>query len=290
MSWRTVVVSQRCKLDFKLNYLMIRGDELQKVHISEISVLIIENTAVALTAYLVAELVRNKVKVIFCDEKRNPCAELMPYYGSHDTSAKVQDQIEWSLETKQIVWTEIVRDKITKQKELLALLEKEEASLLQMYIEDLRLNDQTNREGHSAKVYFNALFGKSFSRSDGCPINAMLNYGYGILLSSFSREISANGYITQLGLSHHNTFNPFNFASDLMEPFRPLVDGLVFSVNPQKFEKEEKIQVLHLLSQRIEIGEKRYFLPDGIQIFCKSVFDALNTADIERIRSYRYEL
>lgn len=89
--------------------------------------------------------------------------------------------------------------------------------------------------GHAAKVYFNALFGMDFTRTEESSINAALNYGYGILLSAFNREIVLNGYITQLGLFHNNMFNQFNLGSDLMEPFRTIVDQKVRDMMPQKF-------------------------------------------------------
>jgi CRISPR-associated endonuclease Cas1 subtype II len=89
------------------------------------------------------------------------------------------------------------------------------------------LGDKTNREGHAAKVYFNALFGKDFSRKQLNDINAGLNYGYSIILSMFSREIVKNGCITQIGIKHSNYFNQYNLASDLMEPFRVIIDHVL---------------------------------------------------------------
>ena len=227
MSWRIVVISNSAKLDYKLDYMVIRQAEITKIHLSEISVLMVESTAVSLTAALLNELMKRKIKVIFCDEKRNPSSELISYYGSHDTSAKVRKQVEWSKETKTMVWTEIVTEKIRKQRDFLKSLGKEEYQLLEEYVQQIEPGDITNREGHAAKVYFNALFGTKFTRTEDSPINAALNYGYGLLLSACNREIVANGYITQLGLFHDNMFNQFNLGSDLMEPFRPLVDKIV---------------------------------------------------------------
>ena len=91
----------------------------------------------------------------------------------------------------------------------------------------VELLDASNREGHAAKVYFNALFGMDFTRSADISINAALNYGYSLLLSAFNREISANGYLTQLGIYHNNMFNHFNLACDFMEPYRVIVDWFV---------------------------------------------------------------
>lgn len=189
MSWRVVVVSNSAKLDYQMGYLTVRQDTTTKIHLSEIAVLMIESTAVSMTAYLLSELVKKKIKVIFCDEKRNPASELVPYYGSHDTSVKLRKQIEWSRQIKEAVWTEIVSEKIRKQAELLECYDRLEAELLRSYIEEMQLGDVTNREGHAAKVYFNALFGMAFTRTEESSINAALNYGYGILLSAFNREL-----------------------------------------------------------------------------------------------------
>lgn len=240
MSWRTVVISNSAKLDYQMGYLIVRNQDVVKIHISEISILMIETTSVSLTAALLCELTKKKIKVIFCDEKRNPSSELVPYYGSHDTSMKVRKQIAWSEDIKTSVWTEIVTEKIRKQAENLERWDKPEAQMLYEYITQIEFGDATNREGHAAKVYFNALFGLDFTRSAENSINSALNYGYSLLLSTCARETALNGYITQIGLFHDNIFNQFNLASDLMEPFRPIVDNLVKNMMPEKFEHDEK--------------------------------------------------
>lgn len=103
MSWRIVVISNCAKLDYKMNYMLVRQDTITRIHLSEVRMLLIESTAVSLTASLLAELVKRKVRVVFCDEKRNPLSELMPYYGSHDTSVKIRKQISWSASVKGVV-------------------------------------------------------------------------------------------------------------------------------------------------------------------------------------------
>ena len=290
MSWRTIVITKRAKLDLQLGFMVVRGEHSTKVALNEIAVVLIESTAVSLTTSLLAELTKRKVKVIFCDEKRNPSSELVSYYGSHDTSNKIRKQIAWRQNTKEAVWTEIVSEKIRKQKELLELLGKEEAELLSSYLQQIAWNDETNREGHAAKVYFNALFGLDFTRTEDNLINAALNYGYSIILSSFTREIVANGYITQLGLFHDNMFNQFNLASDLMEPFRPLVDKCVLGMKLEQFEHEEKMWLVDILNQEVQIDGKIQYVSNAIKIYCKSVFDALNEDDSALVRFYKIEL
>ena len=290
MSWRTIVITKRAKLDLQLGFMVVRGEHTTKVALNEIAVVLIESTAVSLTTSLLAELTKRKVKVIFCDEKRNPSSELVSYYGSHDTSNKIRKQIAWRKNTKEAFWTEIVSEKIRKQKELLELLGKEEAEILSSYLQQIAWNDETNREGHAAKVYFNALFGLDFTRTEDNLINAALNYGYSIILSSFTREIVANGYITQLGLFHDNMFNQFNLASDLMEPFRPLVDKCVLGMKLEQFEHEEKMWLVDILNQEVQIDGKIQYVSNAIKIYCKSVFDALNEDDSALVRFYKIEL
>ena len=290
MSWRTIVISKRAKLDLQLGYMVVRSEEVTKIVLSEISTILIESTAVSLTTGLLAELSKRKIKVIFCDEKRNPSSELVSYYGSHDTSNKVRKQIAWKQKTKEAVWTEIVTEKIRKQKEILEILGKEESEILSSYIKEITWNDGTNREGHAAKVYFNALFGLDFTRTEDNYINAGLNYGYSIILSAFTREIVANGYITQLGLFHDNMFNQFNLASDLMEPFRVLIDQKILQMKLIDFEHNEKMQLVDVLNQEVLIDGKKQSVNNAIKIYCKSVFDALNDDDSSLMRFYRIEL
>ncbi len=286
MSWRVVIISRVAKLDLKLGNLVIRSETNNKIHLSEISTLIIENTAVSLTAALLSELTKRKIKVIFCDPQRNPQAELMPYYGSHDTSAKIRQQIAWSKETKANIWTEIIHNKIYQQAIFLKKMQKQEAELLFTYIKALEHNDVSNREGHAAKVYFNALFGQSFARSNECVINAALNYGYAILLSAFNREIVSNGYITQIGIHHDNIYNQFNLASDLMEPFRPLVDSIAYTIENEEFKKEDKYKLVGVLNQQVLIDKQQHYVNNAIKIYCKSIFDALSNNDVSCIKFY----
>ena len=290
MSWRTVVISSSAKLDYQLGFMVIRKEDVVKIHISEISMLIVETTAVSLTAALLSELTKKKVKVIFCDEKRNPSSELISYYGSHDTSMKVRNQVLWAEDTKAAVWTEIVSDKIRKQAELLESRGLKEADMLYQYIKEIEFGDATNREGHAAKVYFNALFGMDFTRTAENSINAALNYGYGILLSAFNREITSNGYITQLGLFHDNMFNQFNLGSDMMEPFRPIVDRRVRYMMPEKFEHEEKMAILNILQDEVSIAGRNEYVSNAIKIYCRSIFEALSDKDISLIKFYKNEL
>ena len=290
MSWRTIVITKRAKLDLQLNHLVIRNDNVTKVNLSEIAVLLIESTAVSITTSLLAELTKKKIKVIFCDDKRMPSSELVGYYGSHDTSLKYKKQICWTAEMKKLVWSEIVAEKIRKQAEFLDEKKKQESVLLNQYINEILPGDESNREGHAAKVYFNALFGMDFSRTLDCNINAALNYGYSIILSSFAREVVSQGYFTQLGVFHDNMFNQFNLACDLMEPFRVLVDRKVVHMDLAEFSSKEKMELVDILNHTVYIDGSREYVSKAMRIYSKSVFDALNESDLSIIKFYQNEL
>ena len=264
-------------------------EDVKRIHLSEIGVLVIESTAVSLTAYLLCELMQRKIKVIFCDHNRDPCAELVPTCGSHDSSARIHRQIQWTQAVRQQVWTEIVREKLRRQRSHLRRRGFLQADMLTEYIAQLQLNDTSNREGHAAKVYFNALFGIEFTRTADLPTNAALNYGYSLLLSVINREISAAGYLNQLGIAHENTFNPFNLGCDFIEPLRPLVDSAVFEMRPQKFEKEEKITLVQLLNKQVQYDGKHQYLLYAIRLYCAGLFRALESGDISHIKWIDYE-
>ena len=215
---------------------------------------------------------------------------MVSYYGCHDSSAKIRNQIRCNDEIKELIWTEIVSEKIRNQRNILKYFNKKEYFMLDEYLSQIEIGDTTNREGHSAKVYFNALFGMDFTRTSDTPTNAALNYGYGILLSTFNREIVANGYITQLGLFHDNMFNHFNLSSDLMEPFRTLVDKIVYNLKPEIFNHNEKMELLNILNKEVIIDGKINYVNNAIKIYCKSVFDAINQQDVSLIKFYKDEL
>lgn len=293
MSWRIVSVSSLAKLDYKMDYLVVRTQEsIRRVHLSEISVLLIESTAVSLTAYLLCELAKWKIDVVFCDEKRFPYGMLLPLHGSYDTSLRYKAQAGWDAETKGRIWAEIIRCKIRGQIAVLPKDREAERRLLFSYLHQVQPGDATNREGHAAKVYFNALFGMSFTRTQECAVNAALNYGYSVLLSAVAREIAACGYCSQIGVFHDNRFNAFNLACDLMEPFRPLIDRTVRDLEFADFGKEQKREVIQTLNEQVLIGEKNQYVVTAIRIFVRSALDAMDQKDPERLTFpvFDYEL
>lgn len=280
MGFRIINIRSRVKLEHRLNYLVIRGEAEKKIHISEINTLILQSTAVSLTASLLAVLVENNVKVIFCDKKCNPVSELMPYYGTHNSSGRLSEQINWDKSVKDDVWQEIVQRKIITQAEHLSDLGfSGESDMLLHYAEDVEPGDITNREGHAAKVYFNCIFGQTNSRRTDSFENACLNYGYAVMLSAFNREIAACGYLTQLGIWHHNEYNDFNLACDLMEPLRVTVDRKMMTL--KEGECDFKREMAEVLNARALSGGKNTTLDIAIRNYVRSVICRLNGEDRE---------
>lgn len=289
MSWRTVCVSGIVKLELKLGYLVVRGEQTTRISLTEIGTLMIESTTAAITTGLLCELARRKIKVVFCDEKYTPYAELINYYGTVDSSLRIKQQVSWPSATRQDVWGSIVKAKIKSQASLLFMQNQPEtAAQLMQFHDDVQPGDPTNREGHAAKVYFHSVFGPDFSRDSGLAPNPALNYGYSILLSSFNKEIVNSGYLTQIGIFHDNQYNPFNLTSDLMEPYRPLVDALALKLGEGDLDLEKKHQLVDILNRSVTIDGSQQRISQAISIYCDSVFRALNTRKPSLISHYTW--
>jgi len=290
MSFRAIIITEQSKLEFRQNYLVVRTKEkIKRIFINEISILIIEHTAICITAVLLQELINRNIDVIFCDNKRNPCSNLIPFYGSHDSSEKIKIQINWNKEIKTLIWTEIVKEKVKKQGELLEILKINNEDYFITKFEEVELNDPSNIEAQTAKKYFHYLFSNKFTRISDTAINSALNYGYIILLSLINREVTAKGYLTQLGLHHNSIRNQFNLSCDLMEPLRPIVDKKVFSLNlKDDFRTEEKHLLLNIFKEKFIINNKQYSLEDTVNIYCSSIFSALKNRDLSEIKFYNF--
>ena len=287
MSFRTVVITRQSKISYKNRFLVVKQENDEKyIHLSEIDTIIVDSISVSISAYLLKELADNKINIIFCDEKHNPFGEVVPYYSRHNNSKMIKEQIKWKLTDKDKLWGEIVKNKIINQAMLLKKVRSAKSKLILSYIDDVVDGDKKNREGHAAKVYFNALFGNDFVRNSDDYINAALNYGYAILLSTINKEIINNGYLTQLGIHHKNEFNEFNLTCDLMEPFRVVIDNFVYYNQERKFDTEYKLDIVNILNGTFKYQGKNYTLKDIIKMFVKSTLESVN--NLENYKEFVY--
>lgn len=277
MGWRTVIVNTHSKLSYKNNHLIFKdATRTEMIHLSEVDILLLETTDIVLSTMLIKRLVDENILVIFCDDKRLPTAHLMPYYARHDSSLQLSKQIDWEEAVKAEVWTHIISQKILNQSIYLSecgFIEKSQ-SVMNLY-HSLELFDPSNREGHSARIYFNTLFGNDFNRELDNDINASLDYGYTLLLSMFAREVVLSGCMTQLGLKHANQFNQFNLASDIMEPFRPIIDQIVYENRNHSFVKIKR-ELFTIFSDTFQYNNKEMYLTNIVSDYTKKVIKALN--------------
>ena len=277
MGWRTVIVNTHSKLSYKNNHLIFKdATRTEMIHLSEVDILLLETTDIVLSTMLIKRLVDENILVIFCDDKRIPTAHLMPYYARHDSSLQLSRQIDWEEAVKAEVWTHIISQKILNQSIYLSacgFIEKSQ-SVMNLY-HSLELFDPSNREGHSARIYFNTLFGKDFNRELDNDINASLDYGYTLLLSMFAREVVLSGCMTQFGLKHANQFNQFNLASDIMEPFRPIIDQIVYENRNHSFVKIKR-ELFTIFSDTFQYNNMEMYLTNIVSDYTKKVIKALN--------------
>lgn len=277
MGWRTVIVNTHSKLSYKNNHLIFKdATRTEMIHLSEVDILLLETTDIVLSTMLIKRLVDENILVIFCDDKRLPTAHLMPYYARHDSSLQLSRQIDWEEAVKAEVWTHIISQKILNQSIYLSecgFIEKSQ-SVMNLY-HSLELFDPSNREGHSARIYFNTLFGKDFNRELDNEINTSLDYGYTLLLSMFAREVVLSGCMTQFGLKHANQFNQFNLASDIMEPFRPIIDQIVYENRNHSFVKIKR-ELFTIFSDTFQYNNKEMYLTNIVSDYTKKVIKALN--------------
>lgn len=285
MSWRNVIITQHAKLSYSANMMQVQtSNGITQIPLSDIALVLVESTQVVITSQLISKLAERGCKVIFVDNKYNPITETVNYYAPKCNYQKLLAQLNWDNSLKEKLWTKIVWLKMNNQLRVLKNY-KLEFTKVEEEINKLEFNDVSNREAVVAREYFQELFGKSFVRQDeGDTINAALNYGYSILLSSFNRRIVQNGYETYLGVHHSSIANQFNLASDLMEPFRPVVDYWVAGQKLKDFTPDVRYGLVELLSLQIKYNGKAILLANAIDLFTKECLGYLSS-DVDKVES-----
>lgn len=291
MGWRTVTVSGHSKLSYKNNMMSYKTESHPEelIPLDEINVLIVETTEVMITTMLLNRLIDENVSVIFCDVKRVPNSVLVSLYGRHDSSKQIMRQIAWEEKRKQEVWTKIIAQKIKNQALHLKQREMVEVSdTLFKNLEELKINDETNREACSARLYFSSLFGSKFSREEESDYNNGLDYGYTLVLSMIARDVVCNGCLTQLGLKHCNQFNYFNLVSDIMEPFRVIIDQIVYD-NKEKEFKTIRSELFTIFEKTYRYNNQDMLLKNIVEDYVRKVIQCLN-GEREEVPVFEYEL
>ena len=251
---RTLSFSRPCSLSLKNCQMVIKmkddPDFIRTVPVEDIGFVLLENQQISITIPLLNALADNNVAVILCTDKMMPNAMFLNLDSNSVQGERYRDQINASEPLKKNLWKQTVEAKIRNQAALLDKLDKD-GSQLKPYWQNVKSGDADNREGVAAKIYWDALFGDDFMRyrTGGSP-NEMLNYGYTILRAAVSRSLMGSGLFPAFGIYHRNRYNAFPLADDIMEPYRPYVDEIVFDLyanGETELNKDVKAELLKLL-------------------------------------------
>jgi CRISPR-associated protein Cas1 len=285
MAWRIVHVKEGDVLRLRLDNLeVMKQDNKVFIPLSDITMVVLEGNRTMLSTKLMSRMSQNNVGLVICDDKYLPVGIYLPYGQYHHYSKRVIKQSSWSDEQKGIIWQEVIGQKMQNQLAFAQYsgVETERLELMEDLINDLQIGDATNREGHVAKVYFDSLYGKSFTRDDDCLINAAMNFGYAILRSCMARIVVGNGLVTMLGIFHRNEFNSFNLVDDLMEPYRPLMD---YWVNKNVLDDKEylsyesRLKIIEFMNQKIKINNKKMTIDNSMQEYVQNFISAIDETD-----------
>lgn len=271
MAWRMVHVKEGDYLRLRLDNIEIRKlDKKVYIPLAGISVIVLEGNRTSITTKLMSRMSQYNIALVISDDSYLPVGMYLPYGQYHHNAKRVINQANWSDEQKGKGWKEIIGQKMNNQVKFAEFtgVEQPRIDLMNDLLRGLENGDKTNREGHLAKVYFDSLYGNSFTRKDEVFINAAMNFGYAILRSCMARTVVGNGLITMLGIFHKNEFNSFNLADDLMEPYRPLMD---YWINQKiKAEKdflsyESRLKIIEFIQEKIVIDGKKMSIENSMQ-------------------------
>lgn len=228
---QTLMFTTPASLSMKNGQLVITRkdtDEVVTRPIEDIGFLVVANQMVKMTVPLLNALADNNVSVIFCDDKQMPKSMLMTLEGNTTQQESYRYQMDANEPTKKRLWKQLVEAKVRNQAELLNRV-GQDGDVLKPYYMNVKSGDTDNREGAAARIYWSMLFGKTFKRNrEGEPPNMMLNYGYTILRAAVARALVGSGLYPAFGIFHRNRYNAFPLADDVMEPYRPFVDEIVY--------------------------------------------------------------
>jgi CRISPR-associated protein Cas1 len=269
MAWRNIIITQQCKISAKLEILIVQtADDLHEIPLVDVDSIMIQTTRAVITTHALSECLKRDIKVICCDEKSMPVGEITPYYSNDSRVSYINTQIKWGKAKQELLWQQIVREKISHQALVLDVLHRKDATALRELAQSVQPGDPDNREAVAAHMYFPRLFSYEFRRSDGLnPLNALLDYGYSLLLSETARQVCANGYLTEIGIHHDSDQNPFNLACDLMEPFRPYIDLTVSGLKEPELTPHTKNYLISTMLK--QLPDRNTTLTQSISVFVR---------------------
>ena len=266
-----------------------RQSEITKP-IEDIAVIVLDNKQITITQGVLEALLENNCAVITCDGRSMPVGLMLPLYGNTTQNERFRDQLDASLPLKKQLWQQTIQAKINNQASVLKDCMDEEVKCMRIWATNVRSGDPDNLEARAAAYYWKSLFSDvdSFTRErEGIPPNNLLNYGYAILRAVVARGLVISGLLPTLGIHHHNRYNAYCLADDIMEPYRPYVDELVFSLIQEygknaELTKEMKKRLLTVPTLEVIIGGKRSPLMVAVGQTTASLYKCFN-GELRRI-------
>ena len=275
---RIVEISNPARLLLKNQQMVVdrEGFESVSVPIEDMGILILDQTAITHTQGLLTACFENNVAVLICNAKHTPGGILLPLEGNSLHSRTIAQQVQITEPIRKRLWQTIVRAKIREQAKVLLHATGDNAPL-PAYAAKVKSGDPDNLEAQAARIYWQKLFGQTFCRDpDVSGINSLLNYGYAVMRAAVARAIVGTGLHPALGLHHHNQYNSFCLADDLVEPLRPVVDLKVFELCKKLTDEpmltpENKRALLEILSADCIVNEQRLPLMTSLHYYAASV-------------------
>jgi len=288
LSWRVIYIEESDYLSLYLDNIKIKkGLDETTIPLSDINSIIIDNYTTTLSVSLINKCMDYKVNIVTCDNYHLPNSIILPYSGNYQSAFQLRKQINWDKQVLEIMWQYLIKAKINNQIMILKHLKKnsEVINKLTLFLEEVELNDKTNREGLSAKMYFRELYGKDFKRHAEDTVNAALNYGYSILRSQISRALVARGLNPHLGIFHRGASNAFNLADDFIEVYRPIVDCYVYQniTNESAFIRENRLDLIKLTTKKIKFDGQKQTITNTINLMIDAFLNTIETGEIEKL-------
>lgn len=297
MSYINVFVSNKAKIFIKNNQLFLENDDNKVDYpLEDINAIMIENLNTTISTYSLSKFSEYGILTFICDQSHIPSGVVLPFCGHYQTLIQYESQINITKPLQKQLWQTIIKNKIANQNEVLNICGGNDD--LKGLLSQVQSGDSRNVEAQASLIYFKKLFDEKFKRRDGNLINSFLNYGYSIIRGAVAREIVVSGLMTFLGVNHHNQFNQFNLADDLMEPFRPIIDLYVkiYLCDEREFSSKIKYDLFNILRYDVQLDNQKQALGHAIEMYVQSFSKSLKenknllkSIDIIGLEIHRYE-
>ena len=297
MAFRNLFIESNVKLSVKNEQLVILKDEEYMIPLEDINSVCIDSLRTNITTYTLSKIVEHDIVLYICDDKHLPKGIFLSVNNYSRKLRNLKRQIQMSKPIVKRIWQSIIKQKIENQALVLKELKKEEYKELMCLKEKVLSGDSTNMEAIAASIYFKSIFGKDFSRKDGCFYNSCLNYGYAIIRGMIARSLVMYGFEPAIGIFHHNQLNAFNLADDIIECFRPLVDLYVLKniQIKEEMDSDTKKKMYNIINCLILIDGKSYTIQTAIENVVKSLATSFESKSnkmklpiLDGIKEYRY--